>query len=162
MSQKPLVDKTYLLEKFPEKGGWTYTIIPEIQPDKHAPFGWVKVRGSIDGFEINNFRLMPFVAGTGQLFLPVKAEIRKKIKKQAGDYIHVILYPDNEPWIVPEELLVCLQDDTEALQFFNSLQEEEQQKFVKWIYSARTDQTKVDRIAKTLTVLSKQQKFADL
>ncbi len=120
MNEKPLVDNVYLLEKFSGKGGWTYTLIPEIQPDEHAPFGWIKVKGSIDGFEINNYHLMPFLAGTRQLFLSVKAEIRKKIKKQAGDYVHIVLYRDNEPLEVPEELLLCLQDEPEALQFFNS------------------------------------------
>ena len=54
--EKPLVDKEYLLEKFPCKGGWTFTIIPEILPDKHSPFGWVKVKGSIDGYKIKNYR----------------------------------------------------------------------------------------------------------
>lgn len=154
-----MVDKICLLEKFPEKGGWTYTALPEVLPDKNAPFGWVKVKGSIDGFEIKKYHLMPF--GNGELFLPVKAEIRKKIKKQAGDYVHVILYPDNEPQEVPDELLLCLQDDPEALQFFHSLNESEQQNYVKWIYAAKTDPTKVDRIAKTLVRLSKRQKFTD-
>ena len=161
MNEKPLADKEYLLEKFPGKGGWTYTIIPEIPPDPKSPFGWVKVKGSIDGFEISNYHLMPAATGTEQLFLSVKSEIRKKIKKQAGDYVHIILYPDNEPLEVPKEFLLCLQDDSEALQFFNSLNESEQNNYVKWIYSAKTEQTKVDRIAKTLVKLSKHQRFAD-
>ena len=159
MNEKPLVDKPYLLEKFPCKGAWTYTIIPEIPPDPNAPFSWVKVRGSIDGYEIKKYHLMP--SGKGTLMLFVKSEIRKKIKKEAGDYVHVILYPDNEPLEVPEELLLCLQDDAEALQFFNSLNESEHHSYVKWIYSAKTEQTKVDRIAKTIIKLSKHQKFAD-
>jgi hypothetical protein len=159
MNEKPLVNKEYLLEKFPCKGGWTYAAIPEIMPDKNAPFSWVKVKGSIDGVEINKYHLMP--SGKGTLFLSVKADIRKKIKKEAGDYVHVILELDNEPLEVPEELLLCLQDDAEAWQFFNSLNESEQHNYVKWIYSAKTDQTKVDRIAKTLDRLSKNQKFAD-
>jgi hypothetical protein len=92
---KPLVDKLYLLEKFPGKGGWTFTRIPEIPQDKKAHFGWVKVRGTIDGYEIRKYHLMPM--GNGMLFLPVKAEIRKHTKKKEGDFVHVILYPDNEP-----------------------------------------------------------------
>ena len=159
MNEKLLVNKTYLLEKFPCKMGWTYTEIPEIMPDKNSPFSWVKVKGTIDGFEINNYHLMP--SGKGTLMLAVKSEIRKKIKKEAGDYVHVILYLDTEPLKVPEELLLCLQDDTEALQFFNSLNESEQYNYVKWIYSAKTDQTKVDRITKTLIKLSKHQRFTD-
>lgn len=157
--EKPLVDNKYLLEKFPCKGGWTYAIIPEIIPDKKTPFGWVKVKGSIDTYEFNNSHLMP--SGKGSLFLSVKSEVRKKIKKQAGDYVHIILYLDNEPLTIPEELLLCLQDDIDALQFFNTLSESEQSNYIKWIYSAKTDQTKVDRIANTLTKLCKHQKFTD-
>ena len=163
MNEKALVDKKYLLEKFPGKGGWVYAIIPEILPDKKSPFSWVKVKGSIDGFQISKYHLMPTgkEQGKGQLFLSVKADIRKKIKKQEGDYVHIILFPDDEPLEVPEELLLCLQDDAEALEFFNSLNESEQHNYVKWIYSAKTDQTKVDRIAKTLIKLSKHKKFTD-
>jgi len=86
MNEKPLVDREYLLEKLPGKYGWTFTLIPEILPDPHAPFGWVKVRGSIDGYEIRDYRLMPsgdgMACGKGVLFLAVKSEIRKKIKKR--------------------------------------------------------------------------------
>ena len=156
MNEKPLVNKQYLLEKFPGKGGWTFAAIPEIMPDKSAPFSWVKVKGSIDGVEIEKYHLMP--SGRGTLFLSVKADLRKKINKQAGDFVHVILYLDNEPLEIPEELLLCLQDDTEAFQFFNSLKENEQYNYVKWIYSAKTEKTKVERIAKMLDKLSKCQK----
>jgi len=156
-TEKPLVDKEYLLETLPCTGSWTFTEILEIKPDPKAPFSWVKVRGSIDGYEIRKYHLMP--SGKGTLVLFVKAEIRKKIKKQAGDYVHIILYADNEPLEIPEELRLCLQDDNEAWLFFNSLNESEQQKYIKWVYSTKTDQTKVDRIAKMLDKLSKHQKF---
>ena len=55
MKVKPLVNREYLLEKFPGKGGWTYALIPEILQDKHSHFGWVIVNGSIDGYEIKKF-----------------------------------------------------------------------------------------------------------
>ena len=154
--EKSLVNKEYLLQKFPGKGGWTFTEIPEVPQDKHSPFGWVKVKGSIDGFEISKYHLMP--SGKGTLFLCVKAEIRKKIKKQVGDYVRIILYSDNDPLEIPKELLLCLQEEPEALQFFNSLSESEQHNYVNWIYSAKTDETKVDRIAKTLDRLMKNHK----
>ncbi|HRE58041.1 MAG TPA: DUF1905 domain-containing protein, partial [Candidatus Kapabacteria bacterium] len=47
----PLVDNTYILEKFPGKGGWTYAEIHEIVQDKSKPFGWVTVRAYIDDIE---------------------------------------------------------------------------------------------------------------
>ena len=159
MIDKPLVDKEYLLEKSPGKSGWTFTVIPEIMPDKKSPFSWVKVKGCIDDYEISNYHLMP--TGKGQLVLFVKSDIRKKIKKEAGDYVHIVLYPDNDPLEIPEELISCLKEDDKAMQFFNSLKESEQHNYVKWIYSAKTDKTKVDRIAQTIIRLSKCQKFSD-
>ncbi len=161
MITKPLVDREYLLEKFPGKGGWIYTIIPEIAPDPHAPFGWVKVKGSIDGVEIRDYRLMPFYTGSEQLFLSVKAEIRKKIKKGEGDTVHIVLYRDDDPLEVPEDLLLCLADDSEALQFFNSLDGEQRHRYIRWIDSAKSDKTRVERMARTVTSLSRHMKFAD-
>ena len=156
---KPLVDKLSLLEKFPGKGGWTFTRIPEIPQDKKAHFGWVKVRGTIDGYEIRKYHLMPM--GNGMLFLPVKAEIRKHTKKKEGDFVHVILYPDNEPIDVPEEMLMCLQDEPEALRFFNSISESEQKFYIQLIYSAKKEDTKIDRLAKTINRLQKKLKLYD-
>ncbi|HPH45409.1 MAG TPA: YdeI/OmpD-associated family protein [Chryseolinea sp.] len=148
---KPLVNKKYRLEKFEGKGGWTFARIPEILQDKKAHFGWVKVRGTIDGYEIRKYHLMPM--GNGKLFLPVKVEIRKKIKKNVGDLVHVILYPDNEPLEVPEEMLLCLQDEPKALTFFNSLSESERKFYIEWIYSAKKEETKVDRLTKSINRL---------
>lgn len=53
---KPLVNKKYKLEKFPGKGGSTFARIPEVLQDKSKRFGWVKVRGSIDGYEIKKIQ----------------------------------------------------------------------------------------------------------
>lgn len=156
---KPLVDKKYLLEKFPGKGGWTFARIPEIQQDKKAHFGWVKVRGTIDGFEIRKYHLMPM--GDGKLFLPVRTEIRKKIKKGVGDYVHVILYHDNEPIEVPAELLLCLRDEPKAYKYFKSLSESEQGFYIQWIYSAKKEETKIERLAKGINRLASGFKFYD-
>lgn len=151
--EKAIIDKDYLLQKYPGKGGWTYAIIPEISQDKHAWFGWLKVRGSIDGYEISNFHLMPL--GNGTLFLPVKAEIRKKIGKQEGDWVHIILFSQDLPRVVHEDFLICLQDDPIAYQNFQKLNNAAQKEIIDWIYSVKNDDMKVERIAKTLDKLSK-------
>jgi hypothetical protein len=155
----PLVDKSYQLEKFTGKGGWTYASIPEVLQNKNTPFGWVKVKGSIDSVELKNYRLMPM--GNGTLFLPVKAEIRKKINKKEGDTIHVILYEDTDPLEIPEELTLCLLDDPIAHHFFKSLKEGEQKQFIDWIYSAKKFETRINRISVTLNKSSKGLKFLD-
>jgi hypothetical protein len=156
---QPLVDKKYKLRKFPGKGGWTYAEIPEIMQDKTAPFGWVKVRGTIDGVEIKKYRLMPM--GNGKLFLPVKAEIRKKISKDEGDYVRVTLYPDNEPLEIPAEFMLCLKDEPAALQFFTSISESEQKFYIEWIYSAKKEETRIARLAKSINRLARKLKLYD-
>jgi Domain of unknown function (DUF1905)/Bacteriocin-protection, YdeI or OmpD-Associated len=154
--EKPLVNKKYLLQKYPGKGGWTYAAIPEILQDRHSPFGWVEVKGYIDGYEIKNYKLMPM--GNGKLFLPVKADIRKKIGKKEGDWINVIIFSDNEPTEIPEEFLLCLKDDPVAYKTFLSYTDGQQKEFIDWIYSAKTENTKVERITETLRKLAKKKR----
>lgn len=156
MLEKPLVNKKILLEKFSGKGGWTYVRLPRITKDKTAHFGMVKVRGTIDGVGIRKYHIMPM--GNDQMFLPVNATIRKKINKQEGDQVHIILFPDHEPLELPEEMLLCLEEEPEALHFFNSLSESEQKHYITWIYSAKKEETKIDRLAKTINRLLKRQK----
>jgi hypothetical protein len=158
-TEKPLVNQKYLLEKFPGKGGWTYAVIPEILPDKRAPFGWVRVKGRIDGYEIQNYKLLPM--GNGRLFLPVKADIRKKIEKKEGDWVNVVLYADLTPTQIPQEFLDCLIEDQTAYQTFLSYTDGQQKEFIDWIYAAKTDETKVDRIAKTLNKLIRKERLRD-
>ena len=145
---KPLVNKKYKLERFQGKGGWTYALIPEVKPDKNSPFGWIKVKGTIDDFEIRKSRLVPM--GNGKLFLPVKAEIRKKIGKKQGDHVKIVLFPDNDPLEIPEDLQLCLDDEPRALTFFRSLSESEQMFYIQWVTDAKREQTKVDRLTKTI------------
>ncbi|HCL04543.1 MAG TPA: hypothetical protein DHW64_00565 [Chitinophagaceae bacterium] len=150
---KAIINKKYLLEKFPGKGGWTFARIPQIKQDKKNPFGWVKVKGIIDGYAISQYKLMPM--GNGQLFLPVKAGIRKIIGKQAGDYITVTLYPDNDPVLIPAELLDCLKDDPDAHRNFIQLSEGKQKEYIDWIYEAKKESTRIERMATMITTISK-------
>ncbi len=157
-SEKPLVNQEYLLEKFPGKGGWTYAIIPEIPQNKKAPFGWVKVKGSIDSYELKQYKLMPM--GNGKLFLPVKAEIRKKIGKQAGDTVKVILFADESPLEIPEEIILCFENEPKkAYETFLGLTDGEQKAYLDWIYSAKKEDTKAERIVQMMDRLVKGQRF---
>jgi len=157
--EKPLINKSYKLKKFAGKGGWIYTVIDEIPPDKKARFGWVKVKGFIDDFELKSYKLMPIKSG--KLFLPVRAEIRKKIKKQDGDWVKVILFADNDPLHIPDEFLECLRDEPAAHKTFISFAESSQKYFVDWIYSAKKIETRIERMAKAIEQLAKGLKFTE-
>jgi hypothetical protein len=143
--ESPLIDKEIQLERFQGKGGWTYARVPEIPQEKKNPFGWKRVRGFIDDYEFKAYHLMPM--GNGQLFLPVKAEIRKAIKKKEGDWVRVRLYPDNMPLETPSEFLACLEYSPSAFEFYKAINETEKKKYITWIYSAKTEETKIERLA---------------
>jgi hypothetical protein len=148
---KALTDKKYKLQKFPGKGGWTFAAIPEIAQNRKNPFGWVRVKGFIDDVFINNYHLMPM--GNGQLFLPVKAAIRKQIKKKEGDWITVQLFADNDPVEIPDELLQCLQDEPVALKQFNKLTDSEKVAAIKQVYGVKKADTRANRIVQLIRSL---------
>jgi hypothetical protein len=153
-SKKPLVAREYLLEKFTGKGAWTYASIPEISQDKNASFGWVKVKGFIDDYELKQHKLLPM--GNGRLFLAVKAAIRKKIKKEAGDYVKITLYLDESVIEIPEELILCFENESKHIyQNFLQLTQGEQKTYIDWIYSAKKQETQVERITSMLEKLAK-------
>lgn len=133
--------------------------IPEVDKDMKKAFGLVKVRGTVDGYEFRKQHLMPMKEGG--LFLPVNTEIRKAIQKGEGDTVRVVLYPDDEPLDVPEEMLLCLADEPAGLKFFQSLSESERLVYIKWVYSAKKEETKVERLAKTIDRLARGLKMYD-
>ena len=154
--EKPLVDKDYLLLKFEGKGGWTYAEIPEI-PMPKTSFGMLKVKGKIDDYEFENVRLMPL--GNGHLFLAVNLGLRKKIKKQAGDTVHIILYEDKIPTGIPEELILCMEYEDGLVEKFQAYSDGEKKALIDWIYPAKTEQVKANRIERMKVMVQKGERF---
>lgn len=151
--EKLLVDKDYQLEKI---GDWTFVEIPEIAMPK-TPFGMLKVYGKIDHYELLKATLMPI--GNGNVGLAIKAAIRKKIGKEAPDTVHIILYEDKTVLKMPEELLLCMKYEDGVLEKFEAYNDGQKTAFINWINSAKTEQAKVDRIAKTITMVVNGEKF---
>lgn len=139
-----------------EKTGWTYIEIPAtiasaLKPGNKKSF---RVKGKLDDHTIQGIALLP--AGDGSFIMAINAAMRKAIKKQFGAPVKVQLEEDEKPLEICPELMECLQDDPEALAFFNSLAAGHRNYFSKYIESAKTEATKTKRIAQTVSALGKK------
>ncbi|WP_316788774.1 YdeI/OmpD-associated family protein [Pedobacter frigoris] len=143
-----LLDEVLMLERFPGKGGWTYVVLPQLKTPSGKPLGWDKVRALFDEHEVPEIGLMSL--GNGKRFLPVKAEIRKVIGKEAGHQIRLQLFSQTEELDVRAEFLLCLEDDPAALKHFKSWKAEERDKYIVWIEQGQSTEQQVERMAQAV------------
>jgi hypothetical protein len=139
-----------------EKTGWTYIEVPaditqQIKPGFKKSF---RVRGMLDAFEVRGMALMPM--GNGNFIMALKAEVRKGIRKNAGAVLQVRIEEDTEFKIeIPDDLKECFDFEPESWTFFNSLAKSHRDYFIKWIDSAKTQQTRSKRIVNTVNAMLK-------
>ncbi len=97
----------------------------------------------------------------GNMFLPLKKAMRKIIKKEEGDLVHIQLFLDDSIVEIPDEFLVCLLESPKAHQFFLTLSESNKKYYIDWIWESKRLETKVERMAKTIDRLENGLKLYD-
>ncbi len=158
MQEEAIVNGIFVIEKMEGKGGWHYVKLPQISKS-NRPFGQVRVKGAIDTFEFKQYFLQPM--GNGFYFLPIKATIRKLLRKRVTDRVEVILYLDESEVVIPDEILLCLAEEPVAWAFFKAISPNEQKYYIDWIYEAKQETTRDNRIVKMLERLSERKKMYD-
>ena len=155
-----------IIKKFKEQGektGWTYIDIPHEIAEKIKP-GHKKifrVKGKLDDFSFRGIALMPM--GGGDFIMTLNADIRRGIGKRQGAMLKVLLEADDTFEIKPStEFLDCLSDEPGTISFLNSLVKSHQNYFVKWIDSAKTENTKEKRIAQSVSALSRKMGYGEM
>ena len=151
-----------ILRKFGSKGektGWTYISIPIKVTEKLKP-GFKKsfrVKGLLDGYPIKSVALVPM--GEGQFIMAVNATMRKAITKNIAAKIAVQIELDEDEIPLSAAFIDCLRDEPEAYKNFKKLPPSHQQYYSKWIESAKTDATKIKRIAMAVNGLARNMDY---
>jgi Domain of unknown function (DUF1905)/Bacteriocin-protection, YdeI or OmpD-Associated len=156
---------TTTILKFKEKGektGWSYITIPaelaeQLNPGVKKSY---RVKGKLDAYAFEAMALLPM--GDGDFIIALKTDVRKAIKKTAGDKINVQLSLQPKGYELDSDFMECLHDEPKALAFFNSLTGSHRNYFSKWIESAKTEATKAKRIALAVTALAKKWGYSEM
>ncbi len=162
--ENPIVDNQFLVLKRMAQSGFkmsdlTYVLIPDRPAIERTSAGLVRVRGFIDAYELKQFNLLP--SKDGAMILPLNIAVRKKTGKKEGDWVHVVLFPDDSPVVIPDDFLTCLLDSDQAHQFFLSLSDSNQKYYIDWIEGSKKLETKAERIARSIQRLENGLKFYD-
>ena len=134
-------------------GGGAYVEVPF---DVEEAFGSKRprVKALIEGIP---YRTTLMRMGSECHMLGVLKDIREQIGKTFGDEVTVTLEPDVEPRVIeiPKDLMKELKKDKDTKTFFDKLSYTHQKEYVRWVEEAKKEETRQNRILKTIEMLKK-------
>ena len=135
------------------KGAWTYHI--QIPNTKHIVGKWgsMKVSGTIDNYKIESINLAKL--GDQDKLISINDKIRKAINKCGGDKVTVTLYLLTSKEQITENEILETFKDSEVLQAFKKLPDEEQKEIIGKIVSTKSEEKQIKVILKFIDQLSK-------
>lgn len=103
----------------------------------------VRIKGTIDGYPFSGTSLMPMKAGT--YVLAIRKEIRKAIRKEAGDKATLQFEQDTSELEIPQELLEAFEASPEARKVFDTLSHSYKSNYTKPVAEAKHKDTRERR-----------------
>ena len=135
----------------------TYVIIPFSVEEVYGTKGQVKVRAAIDGVP---YRGSLANMGMGCHILGVTKKIRATIGKSPGNTVRILLEKDMEERTVEisKDLAELFGKNKKAKEFFETLSYTNRKEYVRWIETAKKQETRDTRLKSTIEKLSKRLK----
>ena len=148
-------NKVLELKYEPGKGAWTYHIV--IPNTKHivGKWGFLKVSGTIDGYELVSRNLAPIK--DQDKMLSVNETIRKTINKSGGDMVNVTLYLLNNNTSITEKQILETFKEAGVLAQFEQLSESKKEEILEKIRSQKNEEKQIDVIVKQIDALMAQE-----
>jgi len=123
--------------------------------------GQVKIRAELDGKITYRGSLANM--GAGCHVLGLTKEIRNQLGKGFGDTVAVTLEKDTEERNVeiPADISVILNQNPDYRSFFDSLSFTNRKEYIRWIESAKKEETRSNRLTQLQLRLERHLKFSD-
>jgi len=150
-------------EKMGEKTGWTFVFIPvEIANQiKASCKKSYRIKGKLDNVAIRGVALTPM--GEGNFIIPLKASLRKELKKAEGALLRLELEEDTEFKIeMPADLELCLLEEKHCMENFMQLPKSHQNYYINWLNTAKTDQTRTKRLTQIVIAMDKKMDIGEM
>lgn len=137
-------NKKLILQYVPGKGAWTYHLVLPGTKDIKGKWGFIKVSGTIDGYEIKDLNLAPITGADKRI--SVNKEIREAIGKGGGDEVIVTMYKTSDNRLTHEnEVKECFKD-SDVYKDFTSLSQDEQEYILEDILSQHDEHSQEKKI----------------
>jgi hypothetical protein len=148
-----LTKKTFTAVIQDPGGGGAFVEVP-FDVEKEFGSKRPKVKALIEGMP---YRGLLTRMGTDCHILGIRKEIREQVGKTFGDEVTITVELDTEPRLIeiPAELKKVFNTEKDAKARFEKLSYTHQKEYVSWINEAKWEETRQNRISKTIEMLKK-------
>ncbi|MCX2474980.1 DUF1905 domain-containing protein [Pedobacter sp. MC2016-05] len=147
-----LENKKLKIQHEPGKGAWTYHLVIPGTKDIRGRWGFMKVSGTIDGYEFKDMNLAPLKNKDKRI--SINGTIRKAINKSGGDEVTVtMIKTSDDRFTNGQEIKDCLKD-ADVYQKFKGLDESEQTAIIEDIISQKTEDAQEKKIISSINKLA--------